>query len=381
MSGWRVGLGVNAYTGPGNDVAAAFAGVLASSDAFQAMLEPFAARVRRFRGVVSLWDLALDGEDGPTLSEPFDVDRLAFAACGGVATGALWTLGLLRLTGSPILIDPDVIDRGGTNLNRHLTAGFGDLGISKASLGAAILAAAGCTPVARTEPFDTKENFEIVIASPDDDAVRRDVQLSMPRWLLNGGTNDEGMYLVSRHDFLHEACLSCVARSDLIDHSPQAAAARRLGLPEDEVVPYLDSSDPLPPSAIANASRLTQAERAELSRVPGRDLVRHVCGVLRPTTTAPAVSAPMLSAAPGVLLAAELVRLRLGQALSPSLTMASILAGPHRRWTFARRKMPGCVCTDAPYRDHFVRKWPEADTLSDARPGGLLAASTLSSPS
>lgn len=357
-SGWRVSIGEDAGLGSGNELTAAYAGVMASTEALQALLEPFGARIRRFRGTVSLWDLALDGADGPALPESLSLDRLAFAACGGVATGALWTLGLLPLTGSPVLVDPDTIDDEATNLNRHLTAGFGDIGSPKAQLAASVLEAAGASPVVRIERWrENSGDLEVVIVSPDDDAVRREVQLSMPKWLLNGGTNDDGMYIVSRHDFLHEACLSCVARSDLADRSPLAASARRLGLAEDDLVQYLRSPDPLPAGVVAKASRLTDEERTDLSLVPGQDLMGHVCGALHPTATAPAVSAPMLSAAPGVLLAAEYVRLQLGHPTHPSVTMASILAGPHERWTYVRRKMPDCVCTENLYREHFRRKW------------------------
>jgi len=183
-------------------------------------------------------------------------------------------------------------------------------------------------------------NIETVVVSPDDDRVRRQVQLDLPRRVLNGGTNDDGIYVVSRHDFLNDACLACIARSDLVDRSPVAAAARRLGIAEEELAPHLDSSDSLPPSLLSRAATLTADDQEELSHVSGHDLLEHLYGTLRPTATGSAVSAPMLSSAPGVLLAAELVLLALGQPFQPSVTMTSILTGPHPRWTFTRKKSP-----------------------------------------
>lgn len=357
-AGWRVSVGMPLGGSPGNDLAAAFAGVLASAEVLQALLEPFIPRLRHFRGTASLWDPAVPHADGPQLDGAVDLDGTLFVACGGVASATFWALGLLELQGAPLLIDPDVIDDDATNLNRHLTASYGDLGKSKAALGAALLSAAGANPLHRRERWSTLESrYDTVVLSPDDDAVRRDVQLAMPKFILNGGTNDDGMYIVSSHDFLNDACLACIARSDLQDRSPVAAAARRLGLAEANLAPYMNSDEPLPAAVLARATGLTTAERASLANVSGRNVVEHLCGTVRATPGGVAVSAPMLSAAPGVMLASELVRLRLGHSRPPSVTMASILRGPHDQWTFTRRKVPACVCSDMPYRSHFAEKW------------------------
>ena len=358
-SGWRVSIGCF-EDGPAdcNFIAAAFAGVLASIDAVQALLELHSPRCRRFRGTMSLWDLKLDGANGPPLADPVDLDNAAFVACGGVASAAFWTLGLLQLAGSPLLVDPDTIDPEGANLNRHLTAGFNDLGLAKVDLAGSLLTSAGASPTARRERWRTPRTaFRTVVTSPDSDSVRREVQLTMPATVLNAGTNDDGMYMVSRHDFLNGACLSCVARSDLIDTSPVASAARRLGLREDDLTPSLTSTDPLSPRVLASATGLSGEERAALAAVPGRNLLEHVCGSLRPTPEEPALSAPMLSAAPGVLLANDVVRLGMGAASASSVTMTSMLTGPHPRWTFVRGKHPDCECTDALYTEHFRKKW------------------------
>lgn len=86
-----------------------------------------------------------------------------------------------------------------------------------------------------------------------------------------------------------------------------------------------------------------------------------VCGEFSPTPDQPALSMPALSAAPGVLLAAELVKEHIGGA--PSLSSernhlaASILAGPHTNWSTSRGKRPDCACTDRAYRDFYGRRW------------------------
>jgi hypothetical protein len=321
------------------------------------MLAPFRSSARQFRGSVSLWDLACDGEDGPELPAVLALDGVAFAACGGVASAVFWTLGLLSLSGRPLLFDPDAIDDEGTNLNRHLTASHADIGQAKVDLASKLLSEAGAMPTPVPGPWSSpRVDLRTAVVTADDDAVRREVQFDMPRQVLSGGTNDDGIYAVSRHDFLNEACLACIARGDLLDTSPVAGAARRIGLAEEDLAPYLATDDPLPAVVLAKTS-LSKAERDVLSRVPGCDFIEHVCGTIRLAPSAPAVSAPMLSAAPGVLLAADLVRLSLTDLVPGSVTMTSILTGPHSRWTFTRRKTPGCACTDESYRAHFRRKW------------------------
>jgi hypothetical protein len=67
-----------------------------------------------------------------------------------------------------------------------------------------------------------------------------------------------------------------------------------------------------------------------------------------------------LSAAPGVLLAAELVKERVGLApsLSPerNLLAASILAGPDTHWPTWRGKRIRCACTDEVYGEFYSRR-------------------------
>jgi hypothetical protein len=115
------------------------------------------------------------------------------------------------------------------------------------------------------------------------------------------------------------------------------------------------------PEALLDRMSVTNNERELLSGVAGRDLVEVACGQLRTRPDEPAVSAPMLSAAPGVLLAAEIVKGRTGCVgpLSPSANTlrASILKGPHRTMVFQHEKRAGCECNEELYREFFRRKW------------------------
>ena len=372
-SGWAISVG-SALDGNGNGIAAFYAGVLASAEALKAILTACGAgleRMRPWRGTASLWDYSLSATPGPTLLAA-DLGTHTWAGAGGVASAAGWALAAAGacgtiFTGDGVVADDDVIDEDATNLNRHLTAGMNDLGIEKAALLANLLQQAGIAMTAVVRRWENLSESQrltrLAVVSVDDDAVRRDIQLDMPQAILNAGTGDHGEYQVSRHNFITGAGLCCIARADKHFDSPEHALAARLAVPLQDLAPYLRGGSPLPIAVLARTA-LTERERAEAAGIGGRDLLQHFCGSLDLDNHGPAVSAPMLSAAAGALLAAELakhsttarVALRNGQ-----VAHANILLGPHARWADVREKYPDCPCTDRLYRGHYMSKW-----LSDA---------------
>ncbi len=216
--------------------------------------------------------------------------------------------------------------------------------------------------LARWEEVDAvrRSAVELGVISVDNDAARRAFQLDMSRFVLNGGTSDTGFYQVTSHDFLTEACLGCIARADLHAGGPEESLARRLGFPLADLRPHLVSGAALPNELLA---RMPAEDAKQLRGVPGRDVARVACGHLRPLPDEPAVSAPMLSAAPGILLAAEIVKRRMAAdvPLSPRTNMVatSILKGPHERWACRIRKRSDCTCREPTYRAFFQSRWQD----------------------
>jgi hypothetical protein len=121
--------------------------------------------------------------------------------------------------------------------------------------------------------------------------------------------------------------------------SPLDAATGRGGPPSNG--PKMQES--LSPLILAHLT-VAPDELEILRRPPGHMLVRVVCGQFRPAPGQPAVSAPMLSATPGALLAAEIVKAALHGPgpLSPSANMVEtdIVSGPHHWWCTRRGKQP-----------------------------------------
>jgi hypothetical protein len=368
-AGWAVAIGQR-LDGTGNGLAAAYAAVLAATEAFKTVLACLGVlpeRARPWRGVVSLWDYSTRATTGPDLNHA-DVGEHTWIGAGGVASATAWTLAALHhtgvaLSGHGLVVDDDTIDDEGTNLNRHLIALMSDLGIGKAELLSEVLAPCGLALTPRPCRWEklsaSARHPRLAVVSVDDDAVRRAVQVDMPAMVLNAGTGDRGEYQASRHDFIDGACLACIARADKTVSGPEAALAARLGLPLDTLRPLLRSPAPLPADLLAR-SRLLELERAEIANVAGRDLLQRFCDRLRLDDDGPAVSAPMLSAAAGVLLAVEMVKL--SQPGAPSapgqVVRTTILTGPHQRWSSTRGKTPGCHCEEAVYRQHYLNRWP-----------------------
>jgi hypothetical protein len=368
-AGWAVAVG-HRLDGTGNALAAAYAGVLAATEAFKTVLAHLGVmpeRARPWRGVVSLWDYSMSAAAGPDLTRA-DIGEHAWIGAGGVASAAAWSLAALHqtgvaLTGHGLVVDADTIDEEGTNLNRHLIALMSDRGAGKADLLSKVLTAGELALTRRSCRWEELSRItrqpRLAVVSVDDDAVRRAVQLDMPATIINAGTGDRGEYQASRHNFLDDCCLSCIAQADKATSGPDASLARRLGLPLDTLRPLLRSSAPLPADVLAR-SGLTGSERAEVASVAGRDLLQRYCDRLRLDDDGPAVSAPMLSAAAGTLLAVEMVKL--SQEGAPSVpgqvVRTTILAGPHERWSSTRGKTPGCHCEEDVYRQHYHRRWP-----------------------
>lgn len=357
-SGWSVGIG-RAAVAEGNPFAAAFAGVLASAEVLKLLLQPYllTTRPRAWRGQVSLWD-GSDGA-GPDL-RAVDLGNHAWAGAGGVASAAAWVLaaaglGGVELAGTGHVVDDDAIDAEGTNLNRHLTASWADVCSPKAQLLVDLLAPSlQLTALIERWQESAATRAQTVLVSVDDDRTRRDVQLDLPQLVVNAGTGDDGQYRASTHRFLDGACLGCISRSDGVASSPEEGIAQRLHVDFDALLPHLNSTEPLPQELLA----AVPAElRSGVESVPGRDLAVHLCAQVA-VRNGPAVSAPMVAAAAGVLMATVAVREALAPRTNATVLRTSALTGPHPQWLqLPKSKRSSCPCTDPLYQESYRRRW------------------------
>lgn len=365
-AGWVSAIGDASVEITGNPIAAAFSGVLAANEALKVLLGqagvPLLRAPKLWRGAASLWDYTVAPTDtGPQLPDgSFDLSRVGFIGCGGIAASTLWTLALLTLTGTPALIDDDIVDI--TNLNRLLFANHNDIDKPKVSVAKDMLDAAGATAMPferRWEQLskDDQQSVDLAVVTVDTAPVRRDIQASMPRLILNGGTGDNGEYRISRHDFLDGACLTCISHGDERARSLEDNLAQFLGIPVDVLEPHIHSREPLPEALIERTSAGSDVQ-ARLREIPARRLGQEFCDDLA-VAESEAVSAPALSATPGVMLAGEIVKYALGVGTTlgtSNIVQGGVLSGPHRRWPMRLEKREGCICTDDVYRRHYERR-------------------------
>lgn len=365
-AGWVSAIGEAGVGFSGNSVASAFSGVLAANEALKFLLVqagvPLLRPPKPWRGAASLWDYTVAPADiGPALPEAaLDLSKVGFIGCGGIAASTLWTLALLVLAGTPRLIDDDIVDI--TNLNRLLFANHSDIDKLKVVVAKDMLDAAGANAKAfdrRWEQLTKGEQrpVDLAVVTVDTAPARRDIQASMPRLILNSGTGDNGEYRITRHDFLNGPCLACISRGDERARSLEENLAQFLGLPVDELVPYLRSPDPLPDALVERTSAESEV-RERLRKIPARRLGQEFCDDLA-VADGEAVSAPTLSAKPGVMLAGEIVKYALGVGTTletANIVRGGVLRGPHRHWPMRLEKREDCICTDEIYRRHYERR-------------------------
>ena len=232
----------------------------------------------------------------------------------------------------------------------------------------------GSCRAARAEWFDEfmaarGDRHELVVVGVDDDQVRRAIQVSRPRLILNAGTSESASFQVTRHDYLTGACLACIARDDLRDRPVERELARQLGLELEAVMHYQASGEPVPAALLRAAGALSEIEVAHLGDLPLTEIQRRVCAEL-PLGTGreeAAVSISFLSALPGFLLLGEVIKERsYAAAERPPLNervnhaLLSVLGRPHpqllRGW---RAKRDDCDCGRGAYQRAYRRKWPE----------------------
>ncbi|MGO8948680.1 MAG: ThiF family adenylyltransferase, partial [Ktedonobacterales bacterium] len=198
--------------------------------------------------VFSAYDYGLAPGANPALPPQVNVDGVVVVGLGGIGAGFVAAASALPgLAGLLTLVDKDELDT--TNLNRLLYARPGDHGYKvDLSCRALDFHAAVDAQVAWFDEFTASHGtrHDLVVVGVDKDPVRRVIQASMPRLIFNGGTSDVASFQVSRHDYLHGACLACISPDLPETHPTERELARQLGLNLETVLRYRTSGSVVP---------------------------------------------------------------------------------------------------------------------------------------
>lgn len=306
---------------------------------------------------------------------------------GAIGNGTIWALANSPVTGTFHVIDAEQLEL--SNLQRYVMSVRRDVNQGKVELARAWLASnkkLKVLPHAMTWDCyapSTDWRFESVAVALDNAPDRIGVQASLPRWIVNGWTQ-EGEAGISRHDFSgNTACLACLYIPDHPVPNEDELVAAELGFTVDPTdVEFRD---------IRRRLQLDSAtEREFLRRIaalkgialdvllpfegkPLRTLYTEgICGgkVIEFSAggqqTLAEVPMPFQSTLSGVLLASELVArcagLRGGHE-QHTISRIDLLRPLPRQISFPRMVKSGtrCICQDDDFRDVFNAKYSPSE--------------------
>jgi hypothetical protein len=377
-TGWWAGFGgASLQAEDANPLGSALAGVLAFSEFFKRaygpVLDALAPEPARGPG----WSL-LDWSCREAL--PVDVEPLpalahapaALVGCGAIGHAAAFVLGQLPgVRGDLDLVDPQTISMG--NLQRYLGSSLADaeVGTHKVRLVAGRLAPA-YTP--RQFVYDWAgyrrrgAEPDIVLTALDSANDRRQVQLALPRIVVNAWTRLAECGLTTHLFDSNEQCLQCIylPRTSAGAANDMQQIIMELGLDPVRVIHLLAGAPLTAPDLHAIEQRRGLASGA-LERWRGesvRPLFGHLCGmaeVRSGTAELYVVPLPHVSALAGLLLAAQLVHIAAGAAVGTRPIEVSVLRGPGDSWLLPpalKVSHPApCICKDPTYVDRYKEKW------------------------
>ena len=297
-------------------------------------------------------------DPGATMPRPLPRPRLGrvmVVGLGALGAAAVWALAhLSAASGEITLVDDDRLER--TNVERVLGATRGDLRRAKVDIAARTLAAT------RLETRTVRERFgawlprnvpaRTLLVGVDSGEARRQIARLRPQAVYNGGTQ-ASEFLVSRHVGEDGPCLECLY-PDVPD--PVGRTARRLGVDRATAAALLGGARRIDAEVLdamrrRGGVRFRDVDAAALLGQPVAALEAGVCSRAVVIDDLPEASVSFTAALCGFLMAAELVKDRVGIARStpldaerPVFRADPLLAPVSSASIEAYRARRGCPC-------------------------------------
>lgn len=337
-NGWNAYIGrLGPQPDKQNPIGPLAAACLAAGEVFKHLLlanfpdYPVSRRLVLARSLVFSTLTYRDREDDNPIDN-FSIDATLVGA-GGIGAGLVQALAEMpsMVEGRLRVVDNDVLKV--ENFNRHLYGRLSDLRTEPATpkVFAVARSLRACSRLSvepvpmdfgsfkkRLNPRRAERRYPLVLTTVDNDEARKEVQLELPREILDGATGVHSNCRIERIDFVSSECLGC-----RIAEQPQA------GIPE-------------------NAVEVTAPEE---------------CGRI---ADAPAPSLPFLSTFPGVLLAGELLK----TSLVPTYALRGyfehiFLYPPNPDNTAIPAKSPKCTiqCAAPSMIQAYREKYPSGRSL------------------
>jgi len=368
---------VDCYDCKSNPIGAQVASCFASAEVFKHILKLLGSRNYAVQNPVqsicfSAFDYSFDSapSQNPELPEELDLNEVILVGAGAVGSSFVNTLAFLEdVVGRLIILDFDVIDI--TNLNRYQIAGWKDVGKSKVNVAASFLSGSRLevAPIGKSYESFVREDrpdkaFDTVVSTVDDNAARQHIQSDLPRQILHGATNEQTC-VVSRHDFLHDACLGCLFYSKSITYAERIHI--ETGIPLEEVEKALTTNDPFSNIHLAIMVKERNVDPKIFSQFVGQPFsevyAKEICGVLGLTLGAKAEAATVsfVSSLPGIFLVGEIIKdkaLEMNQFRLDNYLQMSLFS-LKANTPIIRKKDPrcSCLCYEPIMIDRYKQKW------------------------
>ena len=319
----------------------------------------------------SLLDFKLEGVDGlapSTITIP-TANLVGVGAVGSAAVYALAHIGDAR--GMLHLIDNDAVD--GSNLNRYVLMRDRDVERPKVDIAAKALRSSGIHAEPHYQSYsDFSHQFgsasHLLLSPVDSEEARCALAKTLPRRVINAATGGTTVTLTT-HGFADgKACLHCIYMPRPDRRSRIDNLAEDIGLRAETVRRFIETNEPLDEHTVVQVESHRGVTPGTYSGYIGMPILsfyeKAVCGDAEMRLTTANIIAPLsfISAAAGILLAAELIKIGCneyrGYALDNYFRLDT-LHYPNAAFlrTKSQHKSAKCICHNADYRAVYEQKY------------------------
>lgn len=320
----------------------------------------------------SLLDLLPSDSDRDT-PKPIWIPETHLVGVGAIGSAAIYALAHLKGVGGLLhLIDNETVDE--PNLNRYILMRRRDINRSKVEAATEALR----TTSIDVKPFptafatflkDQEPLVNLLLTPVDSEEGRRRLAKTLPRRVINAATGGTTVTL-STHGFADgKACLHCLYLPKANEATAEEIMARDMGLPIGTVEKLIEANTPMDERLIAQIERHRGAEQGTWADYEGSAIhsfyAKAVCGDAEIRLPTANVIAPLsfVSAAAGILLAAELVKTRHPELRRHALDnyfRVDTLKQPNPAFRRTRPQDPSgrCICQDPDYIAVYNDKYP-----------------------
>lgn len=310
-----------------------------------------------------------DCSRNPSLPDDINIGETLLVGAGAVGMAFISVLGHMNIRGNLTIIDHDIVDA--SNLDRYIGVYADSINKQKTSVSKATLSHLQNLNITEINSKYQQyvESFgrviDIAICTVDNDETRQELQCDLPRILLNGVTG-QSTFSVSRHDFINDGCLGCLYPIEKDKFVNEEKYSHALGIPVGDFTYRYENNIPLTQTDIEKLIKYINTPEIKITLKAGitlREFLadREICGrfnILGDSQIQGTIG--FVSAIPGILLAAELMKERyFKDYVLNNLFHSDTLAGPGNHSLQLRRKVNECssYCYDPIMSELYKSKY------------------------